>query len=82
MSHQFGGAVVTLECPQCSSRTAETAARLWEGRQMSCVQCGVELTTDVDQLNVALAQVATAVHALVHGVIDNVEGWPRVLTAH
>jgi hypothetical protein len=82
MSDHFGAAVVTLECPVCRARTAATAGRLWQGATMSCAQCGAELTTDVDQLNVALAQVATAVQALTHGVIDNVEGLPRVLTTH
>jgi hypothetical protein len=73
---------VTIECPRCQTSNTRTAETLWSGRQLPCFQCHTALTVDVHQLNTALAQVATAAHALMHRITERRDGATRVLIAH
>lgn len=82
MPQRFSGAVVTVACPQCDTHNTQTAENLWAGRQLSCSQCHARLTVDVDQLNMAVARMATAANALTYRIAERLDGAMRVLIAH
>jgi hypothetical protein len=82
MPQRFGRAVITLACPECGTRNQHTADTLWGGRELSCSQCQSRLAVDVDQLNLAVAQMATAAQALMYRITDRSDGCTRVVIAH
>lgn len=63
MSHYFGGAVVTIECPHCGTRMSDTVDHLGANAAVQCFECGSRLKVDGQQLKAALGQLAAAVNA-------------------
>ena len=63
MHKYFDRAVVTLECPQCGNRMKETVNELRTGSGLPCSRCSSNLTIESEELEIALAQVATAMNA-------------------
>ena len=62
MMHEFGDAVVTVECPECSSQIKQTAAHL-RAHPLRCADCSSTFRVDGEQLRAALAQFARAYQA-------------------
>lgn len=62
MYSYFDSAVVTLECPQCGNRMKETVNGLRSSSEVPCSRCRSQLTVESEALEIALAQVATAMN--------------------
>jgi len=72
MPERFGGAVLTLECPDCGNRMKETLSRLGTSPQLRCVACKSLLQVDGDQVRVALATLEAAAHAMLDGGVRKI----------
>ncbi len=59
MADYFGGAVVTLECPECGTRKQCTVDQVRARADLSCVVCEYLLDVDGDELERALAHLVT-----------------------
>lgn len=63
MTHHFGDAIVTVECPDCGARMRRTVANLRLHARMRCSDCCSTISVDGEQLKDALDRFAVAYHA-------------------
>ena len=72
MPERFGGAVLTIECPDCGGRMKETLRRLATSPHVQCVACQARLKVDGEQIRVALATLEAAARAMLDGGVRKV----------
>ena len=72
MPERFGGAVLTIECPDCGGRMKETLKRLATSPQVQCVECQARLKVDGEQIRVALATLEAAAQAMLDGGVRKI----------
>jgi hypothetical protein len=72
MPEQFGGAVLTIECPGCGNRMKETLSRLGSSPQLQCGACQSLLRVDGEQVRIALAALEAAAQAMLDGGVKKI----------
>jgi transcription elongation factor Elf1 len=83
MQKYLGDAVVTLDCPECSTRTKVTVRRLQSRTRLRCRECGSWITADAEQLRTALAHFAAILNSAMAARVDNgdpLESLPVLVT--
>ena len=83
MQKYFGDAVVTLDCPECATRTKVTVHRLRSRTRLRCRGCGSWIRADAEQLRTALAHFAAIVNSVMAAKANNgdpLESLPVLVT--
>ena len=72
MSDRFGGALLTIECPSCESRTQHTLRHLGTSPELRCPTCNSLLRVDGEQVRLALTTLEAAAQAMLDGGVRRI----------
>ena len=72
MFDRFGGALLTIECPSCQSRTQHTLSHLGTSPELRCSRCQSLLRVDGEQVRLALATLEAAAQAMLDGGVRKI----------
>ena len=72
MSEYIGGAVLTIQCPECGNKMKQTVEYAQTSPTLQCSQCRAMLKLDGEQLRLAVAHVDAAVQALNDGGVRKI----------
>ena len=72
MTERFSGAELTVECPNCGTRSKHSLGHLRMSPQLRCVACESRLQVDGEQLRTALAMLEAAAQAMLDGGVKKI----------
>jgi ribosomal protein S27E len=72
MSTYLGGAVLTIECPECGNKMKQTVEYAQTSPELQCSECRSMLKLDGERLRLAVEQVDAAVKALNDGGVKKI----------